>query len=353
MAPSKSGKRSAAAQAAEDAKRAKADPCMAGVLDALKQAESLPEDCRAMLSAGVAGSLGTPAAERHEHQSMLVKFIGEVIDGVQGRLQEAVDSANTEQATADEKKQELETKVEEAKARLTEEDENIANKKAALAMAVQGVTDAVEKLRAAHQAQRTGDTKMLEAAKDKQMLETTLERDIGYLKREEGFQPSQASKHVDALVPIAKRLGLDDSLLAAMPASCTKAPGDRGGFDTMVVSSLETNLRENVSRLAAELEAGYGSKEERAAMVTAAQGNADAAEERRQIASAELEATKEDQARAATAVRDAEAAVRAFIKAQGTLAQNCRDKADALRNFIDYNVECFKMLRDKAAPAGA
>mmetsp|Transcript_114627 Transcript_114627/g.319192 ORF Transcript_114627/g.319192 Transcript_114627/m.319192 type:complete len:354 (-) Transcript_114627:126-1187(-) len=353
MAP-KGTKRSPKAVASPEPKKAKADPLLVGVLDALRQAEGLPEGCRAMLAAGAPAGLGTPVAERHELQAMLVSWIGEVVDGTKAKLQEALDEADEEEKGAEVKKQGLEGKVADAKAALEAEDASVATKESEMNEATKAAEAAKAALAEAQEKQKQGDAKMMEATKEKEGLEQALDKDFMVLKKEEGFQVPQAEKSVQALTPIAKRLSLDQSLRVAMPAVAAKLPAERGTFDHLVLDQLEKALTSKVQELREQLEAGKPAMEERASAVQAAQSSSNAAEERQQAASAALAAAREQRGQAATALSEAEAAVAAFVAGRGAAKAAREEKDAALQNFIGYNVECFTMLRDKAAaPAEA
>jgi len=253
MAPAKGAKRAGQAKAAPDAKKQKAaappepkkpklDPLMVGVMEGIKQAEDLPEDCREMLTAMVPNCFGTPASKRHESQAMVVSWIGEVLNGVRVKLQESHDAATSHVAGAGRTKEDLDSRVAEAKAALAASQEALVAREAAVSETAQ----------------------RLEALR--------------------GNQP-RAQDAPEASAPEGALRGAEEVQKAAVSAR-------------------------------------------------------DVAQAERQLREADLVA--------------AEAAVKAFAKTHGGQATSAiKQKEEALQNFTAHNLECFNMLRDKAAPAGA
>jgi len=337
----------------QEAKKPKLDPLLTGVVDAIRQAEGLTEACRSMLTAGVPGCFATPADERHEHQAMMISWISRIMDGVKSKLQEAVDTADADEAVADEKKKELEVKVEEAKAALSAEGEAVTAKEASLKEASDAAAAAKTELREREAAQRQAGAGVEKAAKEKAALDNVLEQDVAFLKKEEGFDPKEAAKHMKTLVPIAKRMGIDESLMVALQPAAAKLPAERGAFDNMVLGELEGAIQKKADELGEQLKAAEPAREEQAAAVSAAKSSLEAAEETRTAAATALTTAQAQQSQAADALKDAESALQAFTKERKTAVTAREEKAAALQNFIGYNVECFQMLCNKAAPGGA
>lgn len=353
MPAAKTAKRAAAALPAPAEKRAKQDPLMAGIADAIGQAKDLPDSCRTMLLAAVPGCLGTPSEERHECQTALVSWIGEVVDGVRAGLQESLDEADAAEARAAEAKAGLDGKAADAKASLQERDEEVSAKGAALKDAREATVGAKAALAEALEGQKAGDARLVEAEEEKKGLEEALEQRIAQLKEVEGFQAQAAEAHLAVLMPIAKRLALDDSLVVALPAVAARPPSSRGAFDCMVLDQLEASLHGQVAKLASELDAGAPAAADRAASAAAAQDELKVAEDAERAAADALAAANGAQADAAVALREAEAAVDAFVSGRKAEVKAREAKAFALQNFGGYNAECFATLRDRKAVAGA
>mmetsp|Transcript_30725 Transcript_30725/g.95526 ORF Transcript_30725/g.95526 Transcript_30725/m.95526 type:complete len:373 (-) Transcript_30725:72-1190(-) len=345
MAP-KSARRTSKAVAPPAAKKPRVDANLAGVLDALKQAEGMPTECRAMLLAGAPACLATPADQRHELQAVTVSWIDKVFDGVEAKLQEAAEAASAEVDSAKTKKEGLEGEVAGAQAAADARAEAVKGKDGELAAARQAVKDAKAKLTAAKAAQKTGDAGLKQASDAKAKLEAALAEHMEYLKKEEGFDPKQAGAHMKKLVPIAKQLKLDESLMTALSSASTQPPSKRGEFDNMVIGQLEAGIQGKADEHDATLKAGEAGAAERAAAVATAQGEVEEAEKAEDAASNALSAAKEEESAAFLTLNGAHAALAAG-EAFCTSATSVKEaKAFALDNFKNYNRECFKLLRD-------
>mmetsp|Transcript_100502 Transcript_100502/g.299878 ORF Transcript_100502/g.299878 Transcript_100502/m.299878 type:complete len:356 (-) Transcript_100502:212-1279(-) len=344
MAPAKSNKRTSKA-AGPAAKKAKPDLNLVGVLHAIRQAD-LPAECRAMLEAGVPACLTTPANERHELQVKMVSWVERVFDDLQTKLGDAVATADAEVASATTKKAELESKVTEAKEVASAKAEVAKAKDSELAATRQAVKEAKTKASAAVAAQKSGDSELRTATDAKEKLEAALTEHVGFLKTNEGFDAKQATSHTKKLTPIVKQLMLDESLLTALPSAATQAPSKRREFDRMVIDQLEAGIQGRVDELTATLKEGEAGMAERAGVVAAAQKEVEEAQEAQGTASSALAAARDDETAASTALNDAHAALDAGTSELATATTAKEEKAFAFDNFKNYNVECFKLLRD-------
>mmetsp|Transcript_117957 Transcript_117957/g.328682 ORF Transcript_117957/g.328682 Transcript_117957/m.328682 type:complete len:354 (+) Transcript_117957:71-1132(+) len=350
MAPAAGGKRSAKEPAAPRQKKARKDPVLAGVLDAIGQAKDLPDSCRAMFAAVAPRCLATPASERDKAQAAVVSWIEEVLGGVRARLQAVLDAADAQAADTDKARQSLEAKVAEAKAELTAKEEVVATKESSLTESSQAMVAAKGKLQEAREVETQGEAKLAEVRKEKQSFDTALEESIRFLREEEGFEAEQARQHSEALLPLAKRLGLDESMVLALPPVAVRRPSQRGQFDGMVLEQLEASLRDKVTALDAELGAGVEANRALTEAVTAAHAGVAAAEEGQRTASDALAAALEERRLAAAALAGATAALDANLREHAPELADREAKKNALQHFVSYNVECFNTLRDKAVP---
>jgi len=281
-----------------------------------------------------------------------VSWVGDVIAGVQERLNAELTAAEEALATAERTRAELRQREAEAVAALTQRQEAVKAKEAELASRSEVVQTAKIQLSEAKEAQRIGDASLVETRKDKEVLDAALEGNVRPLREAGAFKAEDVEGHVSALMPLARKLGLEDSLLTALPAACACPPDRRGSFDGMVVDQLEENLKRRVAELAGVLDGGAGAAGERAAAVAAAQQALDTASDVQQAAAAELVAAQAEQLRGAEALMAAETAQGAQASEVGTATEARDKKAVELQNFTGYNLECFHALRDKATPAG-
>merc|ERR1719262_716969 len=88
---------------------------------------------------------------------------------------------------------------------------------------------------------REGDAPIEKARKAKEELDKAIDVDLVAVLT--GEDKAASKKHCEALLPIAASLGLDESLLSALPAACAKRAIERGHFDKVVVDALEASLK--------------------------------------------------------------------------------------------------------------
>merc|ERR1712150_191460 len=93
----------------------------------------------------------------------------------------------------------------------------------------------------------------------------------GYVKEDNGFDAKGAKIHTKQIMRLAKKLGLEDSLLTALPSACAAMPSRRGSFDKMVVNELESIFQAKFAALVEEMNAEAEAIANHAAVVTAAE----------------------------------------------------------------------------------
>lgn len=364
MAPAKTAKRGAATQQAPKAsvapavkkvKKMPVDPNHAGVIDGLRQAAGLNEQCLEMLLAALPTCFTLPAADRHAHQKLVISMIKDALNQVTTKMQEGIDAEGSKVVEVEAEKSRLECKVAEVAAELASKNDVAEAKKVALAEISQAVYLAKTKASEAKEAQSKGDASLEEAKTGKAEIEAALEANLQAVKGAD-WNGENSQQHVGVLMPLGKRFACDESLLTALPASCSKKSSERGGFDQMVIDQLEAGLKTTVAELAATLEAAAPASAERQAAVEAAQQELDKALADQQQAALELSFAQAEELQASTAVKEAEATVAAF-KPTYEGATAARDaKAAELKNFEDYNMQCFALClgkEEEAAQAGA
>jgi len=239
-------------------------------------------------------------------------------------LSAAVEEATTRQAKAS-------VVVQEQQARLEELTATLGQKRAVLA----------EKQR--EETQRNEAREEVKA--DQKLLETVREDSFAKLKNScfEDLQEAQALGQ--AVLALAPKLHLDESLATALPSVLAKR--ERQGFDAVVIQQFEESLRAKIASLAADLRGMEGPAQERMEAVRAAEAEAEAAEAAREEAADELAKLQEASAEATANLETQRGALSDCIPslASATLA---RDVAKGeLEKFCDFNLFALEMLRDR------
>lgn len=341
MAPSKSSsKRASVAPAAAASKKPRADPTLAAVKEVVQQSD-LPDTCRKMVLACLPSLAGTPAAERQGSHLLAVTWVEEIMSAAQGNLEKAL----AEQAAAVEAAEQAGTglgaAVSGAEAALAAAAEEAKAKTASLAEATQAQKAAKDHVKQQEEAQAAGDEDM----NKNQAALTALEAAIVEHYQTLGEAESGEAHHV-ALLPHIRGAGLEESLLAALPAACNKKSEDRTAFDTMVIDALGSCLRAKASSLSEAVAAAAPAAQARAdAVARAREGLEAAAGAQREQAEALVQAQAAE--RAASEALKAAKAEAAAHGPRTEQAKKARDeRAQALETFQNYSKACWELMRD-------
>lgn len=319
------------------------DPRLDAVVEALIAAE-LPEECRAMLLAMVPGSLGVPTAQRGDLQGMAVEMIGDTVGVRQATLERACADEAAKLSDVEASRTSVDAALAATLAVAAERASEVESQKAVLASTSSAMLAAKQALSAAQEAQRSGDAALVEVAELRKALEIALQQHFEPLKTG-NWQTGQSKLHIDVIIPIMKRIMLDESLATALPSSCTKLPAERGAFDKMVLEQLESSMQAKIIVLAQEHDEAGPASAERAAAVAAAERDFSAAKEQQQGAAAKLAAANDALRNQQAVVEHATAAVEAS-KPEYLLATKVRDERQSeLAAFHAGALAAFESLR--------
>eukprot|EP00429_Kryptoperidinium_foliaceum_P069374 CAMPEP_0176067628 /NCGR_PEP_ID=MMETSP0120_2-20121206/33757_1 /TAXON_ID=160619 /ORGANISM="Kryptoperidinium foliaceum, Strain CCMP 1326" /LENGTH=365 /DNA_ID=CAMNT_0017401247 /DNA_START=43 /DNA_END=1140 /DNA_ORIENTATION=- len=269
-------KRSSTTRAGRAAKAPRSDP-LRGHVDALVGAiggavGALPPSARAMLCALVEGACGTHAGERHEYQARVVEMLEEALQGIEAQKQKAVEVARARvDAVASEKGVRQEA-LDATRARMAEVEVTIAQMHSAMTAAKAGLAAKIEDMKAQRKAQDAAEAPSRATAKD-------LDSVKGALEAVQAWQAG-SSAPLKAAVDAGRRFRIDSSLLDSLAHVAKKEPSARGGFDAIVIQSIEEAFAKVASDLESTMASGEALRAARVAAAAAAQaavGEAEAA----------------------------------------------------------------------------
>merc|ERR1712232_1417498 len=217
-------------------------------------------------------------------------------------------------------------------------------KQAALKAASEASLVAGETLSQALSVQRTGEEELEEAGRFKETLSKAIDVDLAAVLAE--TEEKDGCLHYKALIPISKRLDIDSTLSAALPAACMKSVAERGEFDKMVIDQFAQVLREKKESLEQMLSNGSEASKVRAAAVDAAHSGVASAKESVTQATRELEEAQGLAATASSAAQGAHNEVKRFEPECHKAAEGRDAAALVLEKFQQHNLHSFKALRD-------
>lgn len=319
------------------------------VIDGIRRGVHLNVDCRDMLIAMVPSTLCVPADQRGELQAKCVSMIDETFSAVAEQLKVAMDDETAKVAAVEASKSELESKVVEAEAMHTAASELAEAKTAAHVKASQKRASLSEVLASKKAEQEQGNASLMRARKEKEPVTNMLASEFKSLLDGTWDTQEQAETHIRAVSALARNLGIEESMLAALPAALGRKPAERGAFDIMLVQECNQKFQNKVAEIDLELKNGAPAEAERAAAVAAAETALQEGMSAEGTTANELLSAKTAVKDAKATVKEAENVVAKFEGTHRTAVASLQEKKTALENFTDYNVACFKILRDAVA----
>lgn len=311
------------------------------VAAAVKKA-ALPPGVIHLLSEAVPPCLSTFADQRHRYQESVVEMVGQALGGIEEAFQTAVTEASTGLDSLD--RAQLQTQiVEQAKTRAAAKTAE-AQKEATVVEASLKFRLADEALKAKIKEQKAGDSEYNAVDAKKAKVADAIEK----------FAAAKAAaaskKAVASLESALKAVDVDASLLGVLPNVIAKEPAERGEFDGVMLSNLDSELAKKLETIEAELAPLAPAKEGRASEVAAAQAAYDAAKEARDAAKAEFKD-------ATAAVHDADKSLKAAEEDEkdfaNTLkaAKSKKEEAEKeLSKFREGPLACFTTLKVQTTP---
>jgi len=316
-----------------------------GIIATLQGAADLSDNCRDMMVAMATPSLTTPKAERIHMQQLGVTMIEETLNAHQTKLVEAVAVAQKALSDLEGSKASLLQNLDGAKATLEEKRSAFLAAHSSREEAKAAVKAAETTLTEAHSAQKKGDAHHVALEKTKASIE------IAYQEHFKTPMDADAGPHHKELQPFIKSLGLEDSLTSALPSSCLKPKGERGGFDELVLGELGKALVAKIAGLENSVALEVTGVIERKAAITSGEAVLDSRRVAEKTAEVALEA-------AAGAQHEADAHVKNASQEWTTFeprVQEATDEhqlCDTMRvDFQEGALKDFATLRDKEAPA--
>jgi len=303
----------------------------------------LSDDTCNMILAALPWSLAAPADQRRDVQQMIVRMTGEIVEGIQSKLQDTVTSEMGSAEELEGSKSTLEGHAQQAEASAEEASQVVQASKERLAQAAAAQGGKTASLQEAEVAEQRVAAELKTIRSSIADFEDVLANSFVKL-RDVSFEESEAEGLVAKVMAMGKACSLEDSLLATLPACLAKR--ERGAFDQQVLTAAEQTLRQKVS----------GSVEKATALetqlltcqtsVAAAKTDLEAAGGAQAEAAEQLQSAEATSAAASTASAEARQAV-TEVQVKLAEAQTTLEKSrEALDSFKSYNVFMFEMLRD-------
>jgi len=347
MAP-KGTKRAQPKGAAPQAKKAKVDPMLEAVQEAIEGAHFLSDSCRAMLVVVLNGSLGVPSDERLPTQAMFVEQIAQLMQQSKAKKEEALKAEEQNCEDFVNKRSGLDVKVVEAEASVTKMKELAEAKKASFEEAKKAVANAKQELAAKKEAELVGEVADKKAQGQSVKLTTAMDSSLAAIISPEG-EVKDTLEHLDALKPLLPLLKLEDTLKTVLHTACGKPFGERGPFDNMAIDALKTAMAQKLAELTKQVQDAEPAAAARKAAVEIAEGAVKAVTEQEAAAAEELQTATANLANAQTDLKVAKDEVIQYEPNFQKATAAREEKSEELKQFVEYSMTCFETSKEKTA----
>jgi chromosome segregation ATPase len=343
MAPRGSKRVAAVAVAPQSPKKPKVDSKFTGIIATIHNADSLNEHCREMLVAMVS-SLSTPKSERHPSQQLGVEMIEETLQDARKKFAGSAAQAEEERTELEGSKETRAERVRVAEASLNEKqaDENAAQ--TASNGAQEAVKSAEGALAEAKEAQIQGEKPIIALGEEKAALSTAFQ--------EHFVAPMESNQgpHYNFLEPFTEKIGLEESLIKALPSSCVKTKEQRGGFDELVIAEFEKSMRAKIASLEKALADDIPAASARKESVVSAEAALESKVASEKTAAAELVAATSGRVEAEEELSKAKEDCAALEPTLAQVTQKHLSLQSELKDFETGTLASFESFRDQECP---
>jgi len=351
-------KRPAAAKAPAAAKKAKVqepepvDPVQVhcdAVGEGLCLSCEIPTPVLNMLSSMVDGALRTCKDERHKYQESVVDMLAGILSGVEVEAKNKIEQIKENIEGMGETRLQREATAQSADVEVSSKRTLTQEHKHALAADAEAFKAAKECLAAAQAALKATCKELDAQIKAKERLQSILADFVKPLA-EGTAEADSAQRLATSLMASLSKLGLDESMMSAIPEAIVKEPSTRGAFDTSVVSGLKEELDRRIVTGDKDIAAKEPAKAEANAKVLEAQSEFEKAKEKQHKGAAaytearDAQKVAEDALKVANkALADADPEVKALQKELTTAEKDLED-------FCNGPKHSYEELKDRVLP---
>jgi hypothetical protein len=314
----------------------------------IAEKSDVPADVVTLLKDILPHSLGQPKDKRHRFQEQAILAVDRVIQSIEEKLRNKIETAKTNLTEAAERAAPCETAVTESDQKLSQDSARFDNETKVLAKATLDYRAAQTAVEDAKKAQEEGDKELKSAAAEKSKLRGIIDDFIEPMKA--GIADDVEEKAKTLKVLLSKLEGFDEAMLMVLGSSLSKKPEVRGGFDHMAIDQLDKYMAKHIEPLDATTQAGEGARQQREATVRLAEEalakSLEAQKSRADVFESSWNAKKEDE-RALEAARQGLKDLAAQTKLCGRDLHSAEVERDV---FVEYSRKPFESLRARMTP---
>lgn len=314
------------------------------VAEALVEASEVPKVFLEALAKNLPGTLGVRPDAREPLQERVVAMVGEILASVEADLQARV--AATEVAAKEAEQAQAVAAAAEASAaeERNKRAEESKQARAALEEAATALKTAREEVHESDKIKKDLEGPLAVAAEQRRRTDAA-RKDLYTPLKEGVVAPESVNAALASLEAFAKAADFDVSMRTSCPSALSKAPGDRGTFDLMVLEQLEGEFDKRLAALDEKISGGQASISESEAKVEAAAAAVVASGERQSSCQAIVKAAAAAKGEAEAAWKSAKVANKASKEMLEATVSHEHAKADLLK-FQEGASVSFKELKD-------
>eukprot|EP00440_Ansanella_granifera_P055390 gb/GFBE01060046.1/.p1 GENE.gb/GFBE01060046.1/~~gb/GFBE01060046.1/.p1 ORF type:complete len:384 (+),score=139.63 gb/GFBE01060046.1/:1-1152(+) len=316
--------------------------------EGLCRSAEIPTSVLNMLSAMTESALRSCKEERHKYQESVVDMIGTVLAGIEADCGKTIAALKERLAGTDQTRAERESAVKSAQDDLEQKKATTNQNKHALAddaQAFKTAKDGVSTAQAAvKKAEKDGDL----FVKEKERLEKIV---VDFFRPlAQGGCGEDVPRLVESLQASVQKLGLDESMLTALPEAIGKEPATRGMFDKSVISALEEELNKRIAEKKTSIEGSEPAKVDCAEKLKVAEASFEAAKAKQHESAEAYNNARNAQKDAENAVKLAQQVLADLDPEVKKLEKELAFAEKDLQDFCHGPKSSFGELRDRVLP---
>jgi len=326
-------------------KKARVDPMVGAILEAVDLTQDLPSSCKNMLAAMVPEAFTVPADERHSYQTMFVDIVGECVRKTEEHMKVAINNQQENASSLSCKRETLETNIEDARKLHADKKTVMEQQKTSLAGLFKTVLENRIALSASQHALDFAAAPVAELKKEVEACHRALSEDLAEL-RDEAVEASAADA-CSRLIALAAHLKIEETLTTSLPAACNKKPADRGAFDVMVLDQFAKEVTAKAAEFRVQVDSQTAKIATLEAEVVAAQKKLDETTAAHFVASDSLHQALNEEKKTSAAHLSTVAELASFEPLLKAATEAVGEKENALASFQTWNVASYDMLKAK------
>lgn len=331
-------------------KKIRVDPMVGAILEGLDMTQDVSISCKAMLAAMVPQALTVPLDERHPYQNTFVNIVEECMNTTEDNMKTAISKDKEQISALNCSRETLEKNVEDAQ-KVHDVKTNVMDQhKTKLADNFRAVLEKRVLLSSAQQAHNALSAPIADLRKEAEVCRQAISEDLAAV-RADAVAISDHEMLCTRLVALASRFGIEETLVASLPAVCAKKTADRGPFDLLVLEHFEQAIVSKAAEITMAIETKIASAVPLEQESVTLQKELDEATAAHHLAADVLQASLAEQKGALVDHNECKVELMNFEPTLQSAMEALDKKTAALDSFQTWNKASFDVLKARPTPS--